>query len=304
MKNYLLNDYKLSPLELLQSVFVSEYGLRHLAQAKLHPQQKWGHRIIAMIELCPLIGIIASLIEALFADRVWLFKGTQISAQGNVSIEKAEVIRAKLASQSSPLGIHFNKSKIVDQLVGGTCSAMALQFVDRYFQIKKSCEGSEQILKQIAAIGIQFSASSAEMRDRQAAYNTIEVVKSSEERDFSKNKMQSLANDHNLSIKFSSNEMDVEKLDTEQSLQNDVDALPEGAYLVRIIKPANNEKLEEHGHSLIYIREQGVNLFYDPNLGARNLVGAKHSTVLFNSFKENFATFQVSKARFYQLQTT
>lgn len=64
--NYLLSNYKLSTKEIIQSAFISEYGLRHLELAK--EGSKWGHRIIAMIELCPILGIVASIIERLVAQ--------------------------------------------------------------------------------------------------------------------------------------------------------------------------------------------------------------------------------------------
>ena len=54
MNSYFLKNYKLSKLEMFKSSFASEYGLRHFDEAK-QPQLKWGHRIIGIIELCPLI---------------------------------------------------------------------------------------------------------------------------------------------------------------------------------------------------------------------------------------------------------
>jgi len=247
MKNYLLDSYNLSKCEMLQSLFVSEYGLRHWAHSKKQTPYKWGHRIIAVIELCPLIGLIATIIESLVANRIrpnnveprsytkpssptsltkkrqWLFRGTQAECNGPVSVAKVESIRAKLEAHRS-IGIQFNRKKVAPSLEGGTCTAMSLEFLDSYFQAKK---------------------------------------------------------------------ISIEKPSTQSDMLVD-----------RILKPANNEKLEEHGHSLVYIKERGLGLFYDPNYGVRNLSTSEHSKILFEGFKSCFQTFQINKARFYRFQPT
>ena len=329
MKNYLLDNYKLSNCEMSQSLFVSEYGLRHWAHSKKQTPYKWGHRIIATIELCPLIGLIATIIERLVAScirpnnieplshvkpsprtsltkkREWLFKGSQFKCDGHVSVAKVNSILVKLDNHRST-GIQFNQKKVVPSLQGGTCTAMSLEFLDSYFKAKKisienSDTQSEMLVDHLIKLGHNFSSSSQEMRDRQAAYNTIEVLNGSKI-DYSRNKVQSLANYHSLVIDYSSSEIDVDKLDNESAISEEVDALPEGAFLIRIIKPANNEKLEEFGHSLVYIKERGLGLFYDPNYGVRNLSPSEHSKVLFEGFKSCFQSFDISKARFYRLQ--
>jgi hypothetical protein len=326
MNNYLLDNYSLSKCEILQSLFVSEYGLRHWAHSKKQTPYKWGHRIIALTELCPLIGLIATIIEKLVVScirhnklepspptkpsltkkRKWLFRGTQTGSNGPVSITKVESIRAKLDAHR-PIGIQFNQKKVAPSIEGGTCTAMSLEFLDSYFKTKKISikqldAQSDRLVDHLIKLGHNFASSSQEMRDRQAAYNTIEVQLSGDDIDYSKNKVQSLANYHSLIIDYSSPEIDVDKLDDESAISKEIDALPEGVFLVRILKPTNNEKLEEHGHSLVYIKERGLGLFYDPNYGVRNLSITEHSKVLFKIFKNCFQLFEIHKARFYKLQ--
>jgi hypothetical protein len=98
LKNCRLDNYKLTFSEALHSLFISEYGLRHLAQAKITGSSKWGHRTIAVIQLCPVIGLVATIIEAIaakcfhksqlqnepvivFPEKL-LFPGTQYGCQG------------------------------------------------------------------------------------------------------------------------------------------------------------------------------------------------------------------------------
>lgn len=58
--------YQLSPCEALYSPLVSPFAFRHLGLAnspKMSCVQRWGHRFIAVIQMIPIIGILASLIE-------------------------------------------------------------------------------------------------------------------------------------------------------------------------------------------------------------------------------------------------
>lgn len=61
--DYSLANYHLNKKECLQSFFISEIGLRHAREA-LKKGSNWrGHVIIAIVELIPGLGFIASLIE-------------------------------------------------------------------------------------------------------------------------------------------------------------------------------------------------------------------------------------------------
>ncbi len=322
VENYLLANYNLSKYELLQSVFISEYGLRHWAHSKKQTPYKWGHKMIAVIELCPLIGLIATIIEGLIASCIahkefespsrisltkqqWLFKGNQAGCNGPVVVSNAEKVFAKLNTQPSR-GIKFNQSKILSFINGGTCTAMSLDFLESYFRgknisIREADAQSNRLVNYLMEIGSNFASSSQEMRDRQAAYNTIEVELSGDDIDYSKNKVQSLANYHAFDIADCSQEIDVDQLEDESAISHELALLPDGAFFIRILQPANNEKLEECGHSLAYIKEQGLGVFYDPNYGARHLLPSEHAKIIFEGFKNCLRSFQVSKARFYRI---
>ena len=310
MNNYLLHDYRLSACQVLQSLFVSEYGLRHWALSNTETEYKWGHRMIALIEFCPLIGLVATTIECLaaasFRNREWLFKGSQLECNGDVSVSKVQSIRAELEKKRLH-GICFNSKKVNPTVVGGTCTAMSFEFLDSYFEAKKITQKmpdpeSNRLFNHLLCSGEKFAKCSPEIRDRQAAYNTIEVQLDVENVDCSKNKIQSLANHRAFKIDHSSKTIDVKTLN-QKSLAEEVKSLPEGAYLLRIIKPAHNEKLEECGHSLVFIKEPGLDLLYDPNDGLRNLTPLIHSNVLYDKFKQCLRDFQTSEARFYRFQS-
>jgi hypothetical protein len=130
------------------------------------------------------------------------------------------------------------------------------------------------------------------------AYNTIEV--SSTLKDYSKNKIQSLANYHEFKINYSSSEIDFDKTKIED-IKNSIQYLPNVAYLVRTLKPKLNEKRELHGHSTVYIKEKGIGLYYDPNKGLINLSKLDHSSILIEEFAESCFKYTHTKARLYRL---
>ncbi|MBS0604593.1 MAG: hypothetical protein JSS60_06095 [Verrucomicrobia bacterium] len=314
MENYFLPDYKLSCLEMAQSLLVSEYGLRHLAQADLSPEYQWGHRVIALIQFIPVVGQIAMLVEWIAAQAFkevrerneMLFLGTQIGAVGPAPIDRVLPVLANLHRRKER-GIEFNPAKITGHVEGGTCTSMALDFADFFFKLRKvhvktGGQSSEPFLNAIRQLGRRFARSSEQMRIRQAAYNTIEVTPGAPGIDFARNKVQSLVSDYGFRIDHASREIDVEPGLQDRAIEREVSDLPNGLYFLRTIKPSANERLEENGHSLIYVKEGQEGFFYDSNYGARYLLKTDHSSVLTQSLNSCFRQFQTSKARFYRLQ--
>lgn len=231
----------------------------------------------------------------------WLFRGTQNNCSGVTPVDKVKEVFDKL-NKKKECGIDFNKNKITGSVEGGTCTAMSLEFVDSLLKIKKNspkCVNDKSKFNNILSLQEKFKQSSEEMRIRQAAYNTIEVIKG-DYIDYSKNKMQSLLNFHDFKINYCSNEINTET--RKEEFAKTVHELPKGTYILRVIKPNENEKLEEHGHTLVYVKEEDLGLFYDPNFGLRVLSEEEHSTVLLESFKFCYFNFQTSNARFYQIE--
>ncbi|AXH78539.1 MAG: putative membrane protein [Circular genetic element sp.] len=78
---------------------------------------------------------------------------------------------------------------------------------------------------------------------------------------------------------------------------NKIEALPFGQYIVRIIKPSENRRLEKSGHTLIYIKEEKLRMCYDPNSGLKNL-GVLHDAAnldfIFRSVSKEFELSHLS----------
>ncbi len=82
MADYSLNDYDLSKGEIFQSLFASEYALRHFSQAnKTSGKKRAVHTIIGAVEIIPVIGPIASILERCF---VYALKGSSDIASKDI----------------------------------------------------------------------------------------------------------------------------------------------------------------------------------------------------------------------------
>ncbi len=329
MTDYLLPDYNLSCSKLLQSLIVSEYGLRHLEQANLQPEQRWGHRLIALIEFVPVLGQIAMLIEWIvfkalvdsapkvlddsppkredpIPRNIKLFDGSQEGAAGTARPDQVLRVLERLEAQKES-GIEFNRRKVTGNIEGGVCSAMALDFADSFFKLRnlhvKTGQYSPDVfLNCIRNLGRQFAASSEAMRIRQAAFNTIEVRSDAPGIDVARNKVQSLANLHNFRIDHSSREIQMRRVDHRSAVSEEVSQLPDGLYLLRTIEPSNNERLEVAGHSMIYVKNRQEGFFYDPNVGVKYMSHMDHSAELSNALVYCLNQFNTTRARFYRME--
>ena len=318
MRDYFIKDYHLTCPEILQSIVVSEYGLRHLKQAELRPEHAWGHRLIASINFIPIIGQLAMLIEWIVyqifvsiyvgearSTNKLLFKGTQLGCDGSVNLERVARLVDELNRRRAN-GIIFNPQKITPTSRRGVCSAMALDFAEHFFKLKhlyaiSGLPASDRFLHAISALGQRFAQSNQEMRERQAAFNTIEILPNAQGIDKTRNKVQSLANLHHFKIDHASNEIQLDQADYERTLQDEVSNLPDGVYLLRTLKPFNNAKEEWEGHSMIYVKDSQERFFYDPNVGTKYIYNDNPVLDLSQALTYYRQMFDTSKARFYRL---
>lgn len=332
MNGLILNNYRLSNSEILQSVFVSEYGCRHWAQAKIEGQNKWGHRLIALLEFCPVLGWLATLVEACFVHCVLspqvdeepilesiqvlsphvdeepipkpiqLFNSNQNFCNGSINKKEARE-KIETLNKNPAEEIEFDPKEIEAdnfELEGGTCTAMSLEFLNKYFQIKKAMREEqlplthENLKERIIQLKAEFATSSPKFRTRQAAYNAIRVKDCKRQLDYSLNKMQSIANDYSFQLHPVSEEISALKEESAKTGE-------EGAFLIRILRPDQNKKLEMYGHSMVYINEHGICVFYDCNCGAFDLGKSDHKRFVLNKFDECVTNCRVTRARFYRV---
>lgn len=233
---------------------------------------------------------------------VEVFKGTQMGCNGSVVVDKCNNIFNRLVAKQ-PQTIFFNRSEIKPRkdntlkVMGGTCSAMAFRYAVRSLNAER---GVEELIEKGEEIGKEFGQSSAEFRTQQAAFNAIKVHKGIKGADYSRDKMQALLNYHDLKITFTSEEISTPKVRKDE-LKEQLNRLPNGTYVLRVIHPNDNDKLERHGHSVVFIKENARGIYYDPNYGAKAFPYEKSADVLNSSFKEMERHWDVTQARFYRV---
>jgi len=247
-------------------------------------------------------------------DVIKLVEGRQGACQGEIQTPCVQSILSQL-HKKAPVGIRFNRKKITGCITGGVCSAMALDFATNYLKMKTQCNITEKsslqrLIAYLQNIGTCYNSSPNTVpshiqtfMNRQAAFNCIEVDPQ-KEIDFSRAKVQALANFHHLPITSASKTISFKPTlpqKTKKLIAREIDCLIRGVYLFRIIQPAHNEKLEKHGHSMIFIKEKQGTFLYDPNKGIMFMTN-NIATKIFDVLEENYRNFNIHKARFYKLQ--
>ncbi|NGX38591.1 MAG: hypothetical protein K1000chlam2_01765 [Chlamydiae bacterium] len=246
---------------------------------------------------------------------VKLVKGTQGLCNGDTQKKRVQEIFNQL-EKDQPIGIKYNKSGIKGSVKDGNCSSMSLDFAHEYLKMKREHEITEHIpLKslvdriKIFAERYNFpqwerNALVQEFMNRQEAFNCIEVDRSQKGVDFSLAKVQSIANVHFFKISHSSSEFtynDDNPKNTKNILAQEISNLPTGVHLLRSIISSDNNKLEERGHTMIFIKEEQGTFFYDPNFGV-DLIKGDVIAEIFDVLKQNYRLFKVRQTRFYTLE--
>ena len=225
-----------------------------------------------------------------------VFSGSQDQCNGTIDTKKVNN-KIKKLNENVPKSVVFNNSLIESQLQGGTCSAMSLSFTSKLFNLQeKNPEASIKslILKNLDAFK-KFAQSSEKFRNRQMAYNTINLVKF-DSIDVTHAKIQSLVRDRHLeaepvcdNLELNSNQVSLRNIPFEN-----------GIYFVRVIRPAVNHKMEKYGHSMIYIHEGSDRFFYDPSVGLKE-IGSNYSHQLLEKAKECNEKWGTNILRIYRL---
>ena len=209
-----------------------------------------------------------------------------------------------------------------DQLVGGSCSAIAFRvakkalllmkehpplnpsnrelcFAIRFSEFVRNFEEDANSKRQQAKV-IQFA-----IRNEQAAFNTITV-----DRDLIRcgngvsEKISALALFYELKVVKSSCELRVKgNAQLEQQLLEQIKNFKAGVYLMRIIQEKYNHKLEEKGHTAVYIHTGCSEYYFDPALGAHTVFPESTKPhLIFNALLSANQRFGVDVASFHQIE--
>jgi len=168
-----------------------------------------------------------------------------------------------------PANIDFDPTGLDSFDDKGTCSAMALDFASRY---NSKCTASVDKIQCVIDFKPYYLHNTEEYTSMQTAYNTIQLLDKfldiSDCDDACKadvlahEKMQSLANYHDMTLTPVTKTLDWESLNDEE-LGSIIDNLPKGTYVIRMIQPNENHKKESYGHTMVFVKEDDFQLYYD-----------------------------------------
>lgn len=188
---------------------------------------------------------------------VWA--GNQYDSTGSVQPEIVSQLADELNPRLAGLDIGFHKAGS-DWLWGGTCTAMALSFLQGYQELR-ACDRSARVAQLRERCGL----SDQKFRNIQALFNGIHKTTEEDPPDFRRQRIEAMARFYKRHVTLASDTACVRKVD---ELAHLLYALPKGSYLLRVIEPKDNHKGESHGHSVVLLKKREQIFYYDPNYGA------------------------------------
>lgn len=222
-----------------------------------------------------------------FKREAWLDNSNQ-----NVDKSKAVFDILKKGNQTN---VDFEESALVPFDDRGTCSAMTLDFMSRMNSECTKLIGSSNFLQCVRNKAPHYTSNTEEFSSVQSAFNTIKITEKTLQTpldDIAAQKMQSLGAYHNMKLTPVSRTSY-----RENNLKEFIEALPIGSYIVRLLSPSGNHKLENYGHTMGFIKREDQSIFYDNSKGARIIEGDVGTAVMQNlNFWSSIPTIRIYKA--------
>ncbi len=249
-------------------------------------------------------------------------------ATGQIDRTQAKKLVEQLnagASRIMPC-ISFNEEMLTgNQLEGGACSSIA-------FRVAKEALVLQSDLKEIRELkpssreqsfALRFSdyvhnledmakgknapskALQSLVRTEQAAFNTITVNRDTiHPGNAVSEKVGAMAPFYGLKVVESSPELRVKGNEQlEKQLLEQMRSLKEGVYFLRIIQEKYNHKLEEKGHSAVFIKTESAEYSFDPAVGSYTLFSeASKTNLIYNTLLSANERFGVDVLSFHKLE--
>ncbi len=246
-----------------------------------------------------------------FVEKKEYFKkikhGNQAQNAGEIRVQLAQKYCEKLNEYSEETHVVFSPSRLQNPISGGTCSAMAFDFADKYLD-KRPTMTPDEIFDEIAP---RFENSSLLFRTRQAVFNTLRKDDRYPPADFMRDKVGSMLRAYGRSITDSSemfymkdtltlNSSSKEIKQAMKKIEQFLNEHSEGVFVIRCVVLEDNDKGELFGHSTTLIREKDKSYFYDPNEGIYEL--PKETEALVDILKPMMQKWCVPFGRIYRIQ--
>lgn len=200
------------------------------------------------------------------------FRRNHISDRSDFSPTIASDAVKVLETKTDDL-IHFTEEKARQGYDGGgTCSSMALDFAARFMNVCSEAKDAATRTLCVQGLAPFYTSSTGEFASRQAAYNSINVDKEAitAATDITAQKISALAHYHGMNLEPV---MKLESTIESNSIMSVLKELEHGQYVVRMLDPATNEKLEHYGHTMAFFKDKDLSVYYDNSKGAALITG-------------------------------
>lgn len=193
-------------------------------------------------------------------NTLWQIEGSMTDSWGDCNPQAVKAHFDKLSSKKHPI-VSFQEYYLDSQHVtGGTCSAMSLSLAGKISDAKCIEQQSISCVQEI--IQKYFARSGEDFRNLQAAFNSIAIDTAATSHlnkdEIVREKVSALVSYFDFTLGLPCDLSNLDKLDS-------------GLYVGRAIKPASNHKLEDYGHTILFIKLADQAILYDPNQGGLGL---------------------------------
>ncbi|MBS3904222.1 MAG: membrane-targeted effector domain-containing toxin, partial [Simkania sp.] len=227
------------------------------------------------------------------------FYASQYRCEGVFNGELSKQV-CHLLNAQKPKHLRFNPASVGERYItGGACTALALDYINRLLSFK-SLFGISSTLQLVADMDLKASDNYQDMRVIQAAFNAIQKVGECSG-DFKRDKIDAMLGLYGRTTSAASKTIQLSDEHSLEHLQQLLPTLPEGIFLIRTLLPARNLKEEEHGHSMVLIKEGDALFFYDPNLGGFELPKENPVETLYEFLQSCYLEWNTPDLRFYQI---
>lgn len=244
-------------------------------------------------------------------------------AKGECDLDQAKQMVKCLNERKGVSTISFNPEMLTQkQLDGGACTAIILRLAKEILPMMKEnqnlspqnrdkvfLKNFQHLIKDLeeTATGSKVleKATQKAIRTEQLALNTITVDREKPHIDHAvSEKISAMAPYYGLKVVNSSSEIQVKgNPQLQEDLVSSFATLKDGAYFLRIIQKENNHKLEKQGHSILYIKTNGSEYYFDPALGGYELLqGVAKTNLVYNAALSANEQYGVDNMTIHQLE--
>ncbi|MGE3954882.1 MAG: hypothetical protein AB7F31_06845 [Parachlamydiales bacterium] len=222
--------------------------------------------------------------------------------EGTVDPKRVAQVVEGLNMRARGLPVVF-RAKGIEKLEGGSCSSLSLRVVEQilpYLNEPNLMERTKEVVKAPDTEAQKRNNECDRLREgyriQQAAFNAFSLT--DRNGDHSVEKISAFVRYYGLEVEESTLQLTV---DSSLSLKGPLGLMGPGLYLLRIVKGADNDRGEVHGHSAIVVKMGTSILYFDVNYGLYGGEAGKIAHLMGELLRANKERFDLDYFQFHRL---